>query len=66
MIEWISTEEAVGLSGYDPGHLLRLFRAGQVKAVKKGGAWWVDRKALERFLQETRKSADRRRGPHTR
>jgi excisionase family DNA binding protein len=63
---WIDTDEAARLSGYHLVHLRRLIRGGEIIATKKGGAWWVDRQALERFLSEITKSNDRRRGGRSR
>jgi len=59
---WITTDEAVELSGYHLVHLRRLLRDGQVKAEKKGGSWWIDRDALLLFIDECKKSSDSRRG----
>ena len=59
---WISTDEAVEISGYNCAHLRRLLRSGQVRAEEKGGAWWVDCDALKSFVAETAESPDGRRG----
>jgi hypothetical protein len=62
MATWITTEEAVEISGYHVVHIRRLITGGQIAAVKKGHAWWVDRKSLERFMRDSAKSNDARRG----
>ena len=63
MADWITTTEAAELSGYHPDHLRELIRDGQIAAVKKGNAWWVDRKALVAYLKAAQKAEDKRRGP---
>lgn len=60
---WLTVEEGVLLSGYHPDHLRRLIRAGDVVALKKGNAWWVQRDSLEAYLDAARQSDDKRRGP---
>ncbi len=63
MADWMSVDEAATLSGYNPEHIRRLIRDGRILAEKKGWMWWVDRKSLTAFLQDSRKSEDQRRGP---
>jgi len=63
MADWITTAEAAELSGYHPDHLRELIRDGQIAAVKKGNAWWVDSKSLLTYLKAAQKSEDKRRGP---
>lgn len=62
MADWITTAEATALSGYHPVHLLRLIRAGKIKAKKFGIVWQVDRTNLLAYIREVAKSPDRRRG----
>jgi excisionase family DNA binding protein len=49
--EWITTEEAAGLSGYDVQHVRRLARRGRIGAVKKGHDWWVNRDMFKAYLE---------------
>jgi hypothetical protein len=49
--QWISTDEAVDLSGYDCAYLRRLIQRGKIEAAKKGGQWWVDCDGLQAFLR---------------
>ncbi len=63
MADWITTTEAIGLTHYNLVYLRRLIRSGKVAAVKKGNAWWIDRKALLDYVKSAKKSKDRRRGP---
>ena len=61
--DWITTKEAIELSGYHPDHLRRLIRAGEVEAKKFGIVWQVNRKSLLNYLEEASQSPDKRRGP---
>lgn len=63
MTDWITTTEAAELSGYHPVYLRELIRKGEIAALKKGNAWWVDHKALLLYLKAATKSEDRRKGP---
>jgi excisionase family DNA binding protein len=63
-VDWITTREAVELSGYHPDHLRRLIRAGDIEARKFGIVWQVSRQSLLDFLKEAQDSSDKRRGPH--
>jgi hypothetical protein len=63
MPNWLSVEEAVGVSGYNPGHIRRLIRDGQIRAEKKGLMWWIDRRSLLDYLNKAKEAEDRRRGP---
>ena len=62
MADWITTAEAVKLTGYHPVHLLRLVRAGKIKAQKFGIVWQVDRASLQAYVRTSEKSGDKRRG----
>jgi len=60
--EWITTSEAVTISGYHPDHLRRLSRDGYITARKFGIVWQVERKSLLDYLQMAQQSGDKRRG----
>lgn len=62
-VSWITVNEGVQLSGYHADHLRRLIRSGEIAAVKKGNAWWVDRDSLLAYIEAARESEDSRRGP---
>lgn len=62
--DWITTREAVELSGYHPDHLRRLIRAGDIEARKFGIVWQVSRQSLLSYLKDAQGSTDKRRGPH--
>jgi len=61
--EWLTTQEACQLTKYHPVYLRDLIRKKKIAAVKKGNAWWVNRKALLTYVREAGKSEDKRRGP---
>jgi len=61
--DWISVTEAVHLSGYHPDHLRELIREGKIKARKIVTVWQVSQTSLMVYIQEAKKSADKRRGP---
>jgi len=44
--DWVTTEYAAGLSGYDAAHLRRLAGSGVLPAIKRGKTWYVRRDAL--------------------
>ena len=61
--DWITTQEAAELSGYHPTYLRWLIRQGEIPARKFGPLWQVNRTGLIAFLEEAKKSGDKRRGP---
>ncbi|MBI5715309.1 MAG: helix-turn-helix domain-containing protein [Chloroflexi bacterium] len=63
MTEWITVPEAAELSGYHENYLRLLIRNGDIKAEKRGGHWWVERKSVERYLTKAKKADDNRYGP---
>ncbi len=63
MVDWITTTEAVALTGYHPDYLRDLIQEGKIKARKFGQVWQVNRKSLLAYVQAAEKSQDRRRGP---
>ena len=50
--EWITTGEAVTLTGYDPAHIRRLVRAGQIDGKKFGRDWLVTHSSVEKHAAE--------------
>lgn len=63
MADWITTDEAVELSGYNIEYIRRLIRNEKVRAEKKGGQYWVERKSLLDYIEAASASEDRRQGP---
>ena len=50
--DWITTREAVELSGYHAVHIRALIRTGRIRARKYFVVWQVSRKSLEAYLKE--------------
>jgi hypothetical protein len=61
--DWITTREAVELSGYHPYHLRFIIREGKINSRKFGTIWQVSRESLLNYLKEAQDSSDNRRGP---
>jgi excisionase family DNA binding protein len=61
--EWLTTEQAVELSGYHPYYLRELVRGGKVEAQKFGPVWQISKASLQAYLVAAEKSGDKRRGP---
>jgi len=61
--DWITTEEAVELTGYNPLHIRRLVRAGKINGRKFGSVWQISRLSLLDYLKSATKSKDKRWGP---
>ncbi len=49
--EWITTNVAAELTGYDYAHIRRMARLGQLPAMKLGRDWLVHRPSLLEHLQ---------------
>lgn len=64
MADWITTAEAVQLSGYTRKHIARLLAAGSVKGQRFGRAWQVDRVSLLAYVRKVAKMGEKR-GPKT-
>ena len=62
--DWITTAEAVTLSGYHIEHLRELARDGKIKAQKWGREWQVSRSSLLAYIRKTEKLGAKR-GPKT-
>lgn len=61
--QWITTAQAVELSGYSIQYVRRLIREGKVKARKFGPVWQVNRASLLAYVKAAAVSDDKRRGP---
>jgi excisionase family DNA binding protein len=66
MSDWITTTEAIRLTGYNAEYIRRLVRSKKIEAQKFGTLWQIDRKSLVSYLRTSRRSADKRRGPKPR
>jgi excisionase family DNA binding protein len=58
--DWITTEEAARVTGYDVQHIRRLLREKNVEGKKWGRVWMVNQKSLLDYL------TDLGRGPKSR
>jgi excisionase family DNA binding protein len=63
--DWITTAEAVELSGYHVNHIRRLIRRGHIDAQKFGPVWQISRSSLIRYIRKAESSKDKRWGPKT-
>ena len=62
-VEWLTTKEAIELSGYHPVYLRELIRDGKIVGQKFGIVWQVSKQSLTAYLEEAQQSKDKRRGP---
>ncbi len=57
--DWITTADAVALSGYHPERIRELAREGKIKSQKWGRDWQISRSSLLKYLQAARKSGEK-------
>ena len=63
MPDWITTAEAVDISGYHSDYLRRLMREGKIAGEKKGQMWWIDRDSLQSYLAQMESLGSRKHDP---
>jgi excisionase family DNA binding protein len=51
MEDWLTTYEAVQLSGYELDYIRKLVRAKKITGRKWGQSWQVSRRSLQEFLK---------------
>ncbi len=61
--DWITSTEALEITGFNPDYLRRILRGGKVVARKWGREWQVSKSSLLKYLRSAEKSPDKRRGP---
>jgi len=63
--DFISIAKAVRYSGYSEQYLRRMARGGEIRAVKFGFFWMIERASLEAYLERARSknTEDKRFGP---
>lgn len=61
MEDWLTTYEAVRLSGYELDYIRKLVRAKKIVGRKWGQSWQVSRSSLLEFLK-TRETEGQKRG----
>lgn len=62
--EWLTVTEAAEQSGYDPEHIRRLIRDGEIQARKFSIVWMVDRSSLLEYVSRAQ-SWGKKRGRKT-
>ena len=60
MEDWLTTYEAVQLSGYELDYIRKLVRAQKIIGRKWGQSWQVSRKCLLEFLKQREKQGEKR------
>jgi hypothetical protein len=48
-MEYVSVEEAAGVTGYAAAYIRYLLRQKRIKAEKKGSMWWIDLDSLKDY-----------------
>jgi excisionase family DNA binding protein len=61
MEDWLTTYEAVRISGYELDYIRKLVRARKIVGRKWGQSWQVSRTSLQEFLK-ARKAEGKKRG----
>ncbi len=60
--DWITSKEAIELSGYHIEHLRELAREGKIKAQKWQREWQISRSSLLGYIRRAEKLGEKR-GP---
>jgi len=63
--QYLTVEEAVERSQFNPQYVRRLLRRGLVNGFRKGHSWLIETRSLEEYLKEGEESGDGRRGPRS-
>ena len=61
--DYITVKTASKYSGYNEQYLRRLLREGIFKTRKIGQLWLIQQSDFDNYLQEARKTTDKRFGP---
>ena len=64
MEDWLTTYEAVQISGYELDYIRKLVRANKITGRKWGQSWQVSRKSLEQFLKDREQQGEKRGRKH--
>ncbi len=64
MEDWLTTYEAVQISGYELDYIRKLVRANKIVGRKWGQSWQVSRKSLEQFLKDREQQGEKRGRKH--
>ena len=60
MEDWLTTYEAVQISGYELDYIRKLVRADKIVGRKWGQSWQVSRKSLQEFLKNREQQGQKR------
>jgi hypothetical protein len=60
MEDWLTTYEAVQISGYELDYIRKLVRAQKITGRKWGQSWQVSRKSLQEFVKNREKQGEKR------
>ena len=60
MEDWLTTYEAVRISGYELDYIRKLVRARKIVGRKWGQSWQVSRKSLLEFLNTRMQQGEKR------
>ena len=58
--EWLTVNEAAEHSGYDPQHIRRLIRDGEIEARKFSIVWMVNRESLLNYQAQAQALGEKR------
>ena len=58
MEDWLTTYEAVQISGYELDYIRKLVRAKKITGRKWGQSWQVSRKSLQEFIKSREQQGD--------
>lgn len=61
--DYITVRTAAEISGYNQQYLRRLLRRDVFRTKRLGQTWLIDRNDFNTYLEETRKTDDKRFGP---
>ena len=50
--KWLTTKEAAELTGYTVRYLRQLANEGKIRAVKRGGLFWIDKGSLAAYTDQ--------------
>ena len=60
MEEWLTTYEAVRISGYELDYIRKVVRAKKIIGRKWGQSWQVNRVSLDEFLKSRESQGEKR------
>ncbi len=61
--EWITTQEAAELTGYNLEYVRQMIRRGMIVAEKKGRDWWVDKASIETYADAMKRLGPAKHNP---